>query len=126
MNSSFEVQKLYEKKHKKSWWSLTKDEREFYYNKYFKQAMMSYYKEIGLINMQVICSATQETKFESNKYRVEHFGAYLRKNAFKCITFPYSNKSIADTTFCIEIPYVKFENFKKVLGYYEIIDYHFV
>lgn len=126
MNATFLIQSMYERNHKGSWWGLSKSEREDYYKKNYNRAMMGYYKEIGLVNMQIICSANQKTKFESQKYRVEHFVAYLRKNGFKCITFPYSNKNIADTTFCVEIPYEKFEDFKKVLAYYEITDYHFV
>lgn len=126
MNATFLVQGMYERNHSKSWWDLSVTEREEYYKKNFTRAMMAHYKETGLVNMQIICSANQKTKFESQKYRVEHFVAYLRKNGFKCITFPYSNKCIADTTFCVEIPYEKFEGFKKVLAYYELTDYNFV
>ena len=117
---------MYERNHKRSWWDLSRDERDAYYKKNYTRAMMLHYKETGFVNMQIICSANQKTKFESQKYRVEHFGAYLKKNGFKCITFPYSNKCIADTTFCVEIPYEQFEGFKKVLTYYELTEYNFV
>jgi hypothetical protein len=126
MNAVFLVQSMYERNHKKSWWDLSRDERDEYYKKNFTRAMMNHYKDTGFVNMQIICSAKQKTKFESQQYRVEHFGAYLRNNGYKCITFPYSNKNIADTTFCVEVPYDKFEGFKRVLSYYELTDYNFV
>lgn len=126
MNATFLIQSMYERNHNKSWWELSRDEREAYYNKNITRAMMNHYKEVGLVSMQIICSANQKTKFETQKYRVEHFGKYLRNNGYKCITFPYSAKNIADTTFCVEIPYEKFEGFKRVLSYYEMTEYKFV
>ena len=126
MNSLFLVQSMYERNHNKKWWDLDKTEREEYYKKNLTRAMMAYYKKIGFVNMQIICSAKQKTKFESQKYRVEHFRSYLNKNGYSCITFPYSNKNIADTTFCVEIPYEKLEGFKRVLDYNEMSDITYV
>lgn len=120
MNSDFLIMSMYERNHNKKWWDLDKSERTSYAKKNMARAKMQYYKDTGFVRLQLICSAKQKTKFGSNENRISHFEEYLRNQGFKCITFPYSTKSIQDTTFCVDIPYEKYKDFLVVLKYYEI------
>ena len=120
MNTDFLVMSMYERNHSRKWWDLSKSERDDYMKKNLTRAKMLHYKETGIVRLQLICSASQTTKFGSNTNRVKHLEGYLRSNNFKCITFPYSTKSIQDTTFCVDIPYDKYKDFLMVLKYYEV------
>ena len=74
----------------------------------------------------MICSANQTTKFGSNDDRICHFEKYLKSLGIRAITFPYSSKSIADTTYSLDVPYNFYKEFKDNLGYFEISDVEFL
>ena len=102
---------MYERNHNKKWWDLSKEERESYFEKNRNRALMLYYKKTGIVRLRLICSAKEITKFGSNNNRISYFEGYLRSLGIRSITFPYSSKNIADTTFNVDIPYDFYKDF---------------